>query len=1035
MVDHRIARTLLPLLALTSLSGVTGCSGDDGKNGNAGSNGTSCTVTADEEAGTATIVCTDGTEAVVTGGEDGASCTVDDNADGTKTITCDDGTTVTVEDGTTPEPCTVEDNGDGTKTVTCGEDSIVVSDGIDGIDGIDGAACTVEDNGDGSRTIECEDGTTVTIADGQAGENGLGVLITDFHGTETLMSTGAFADGKFLATAQITSATADESGLVTVDFTVDNADGDPVLGLSGISANISRLEPAYPGESWNRWVPYVYRTQTVVGVGSWPAPDGTSAVQGWREDDGTLTDHGDGSYTYEYATDISNVTGYDGTAVTYDRSLRHRVVIMMGGATGATATAFHDFVPDGSAMTESRDIMRTENCQQCHGQEFLRLPSHGGDRLIVQSCVTCHNAGNVDPHSGESLDLKVMIHKIHAGGELLSIPGADGKVWDDPATPGTDESADNGRYAIWTTDDVMNEWWDVGYPANIENCTKCHQGEGTEADNWKENPSRAACGSCHDDVDFATGTNHAGGAMDNDDDCAVCHRSEGAGLAPSVADAHDWIGGNPRQTPEFDISLTVSAPANGSYFVDGESPIVTMVLTNPATGLPIDHTTVVEDATGEGCTLVDTDGDGEWDPCPAGDGQFRTSILTVHGPRARRMPVLTTASRVQIVASGTGPFDLSAANASLVVKFDGGQNVHSTDVVGGDVLLAGTATINVAGGPFASTAAATTAEIIAWLNANAAFAARGIAFDNGAGRVGIRSRNLGTVYSMQLQASNVATQVFAGNLNPQTTTGSYASNNVAARTNPANNDPKAVRSVANITYTLDPVDDLAAGTYIVRVNFADAGSVTGQPQNYRAGSITRTTFQVGTPDDEPLIARNCGTCHQSMVGADDEQGGVGLGIHTNYWIEDEAMDHCGGCHDWQPQYVNSVDPATGQLRSGLGSIGWTGAKPHPRRIHAVHMGANLNYPMASVDRTSDTVAGRQYRIEFPRDVRNCQVCHTAETSGTWATRPSRLPCMGCHDSDAAMGHIRQQTFDPTPADPWSGDEQESCAVCHAPLPE
>jgi hypothetical protein len=43
-------------------------------------------------------------------------------------------------------------------------------------------------------------------------------------------------------------------------------------------------------------------------------------------------------------------------------------------------------------------------------------------------------------------------------------------------------------------------------------------------------------------------------------------------------------------------------------------------------------------------------------------------------------------------------------------------------------------------------------------------------------------------------------------------TGYYASNNVSSRTLAANNDPKAVRSVANITYTLDPVDDLQPGT-------------------------------------------------------------------------------------------------------------------------------------------------------------------------------------------------------------------------------
>ena len=61
-------------------------------------------------------------------GEDGASCSVSQNADGSVTITCEDGTSVTV-----PGP----DDGD------------------------DGTSCTVTGNGDGTSTIRCEDGTEV----------------------------------------------------------------------------------------------------------------------------------------------------------------------------------------------------------------------------------------------------------------------------------------------------------------------------------------------------------------------------------------------------------------------------------------------------------------------------------------------------------------------------------------------------------------------------------------------------------------------------------------------------------------------------------------------------------------------------------------------------------------------------------------------------------------------------------------------------------------------------------------------------------
>ena len=62
-----------------------------------------------------------------------------------------------------------------------------------------------------------------------------------------------------------------------------------------------------------------------------------------------------------------------------------------------------------------------------------------------------------------------------------------------------------------------------------------------------------------------------------------------------------------------------------------------------------------------------------------------------------------------------------------------------------------------------------------WLNANAAFKARAIAY-NQAGKVGIRSRNLGKVYGIQLQASDVTTEVFAGDVTIHMPTGSTASN-------------------------------------------------------------------------------------------------------------------------------------------------------------------------------------------------------------------------------------------------------------------
>ena len=108
-----------------------------------------------------------------------------------------------------------------------------------------------------------------------------------------------------------------------------------------------------------------------------------------------------------------------------------------------------------------------------------------------------------------------------------------------------------------------------------------------------------------------------------------------------------------------------------------------------------------------------------------------------------------------------------------------------------------------------------------------------------------------------------------------------------------------------------------------------------------------------------------------------------------------------------------------------------------RRVHAVHNGAHLNYPNTTVAH-GDGEPGRNWDIAIPIDLRTCDAtCHTSKapfntvaTSGTWKTKAARLPCGGCHDSDAAQAHFKAMTWDPTPANPYSGDEGEACQACH-----
>lgn len=818
-----------------------------------------------------------------------------------------------------------------------------------------------------------------------------------------MLSGGQFGSaGKFFASATITSASVN-AGEVTVEFRVmdpRNNPPTPVTTLTAVGANIAKLAPPSNGDAFSKWVPYIWRTETVSGsaTGNWPNPDGTVRYQGTRENNGTLTNNGDGTYKYVFSTNISNIT-VGGNAITYEPNRKHRVAVMMGGASGPTADAVFDFVPDGSAVSEGRDIVSTDACKACHGPEFH---GHGGDRISTQVCATCHAPGGFDANGGESIDLKVMIHRIHMGGELERIAGADGVVWDNPATPAV-ETADNGEYAIWGYRNTKFTWWKASYPAIIENCTKCHQGTGAQVDNWKNVPSRDACGSCHEAIDWTTGANHTGGPQPNDNNCGTCHPPAGLISPPiiyPVTAAHDWTVTDQRNIPEFGLDIQLSAPANGQFYVNGEAPIVTVVIKE--NDVPIDHTTITQDATAEGCV--------EGSPCPARDGAFTNAALLVHGPRAKSVPVLTTKARA-FIGGGVGPFDLSTSGANLVLKVDAGKNLVVYDVSGGDKIVLGTITVPVVAAAFADVAAATPAEVVAWLNANTAFSARAIAYLlNGA--PAIRSRNLGDVFSIQLQPSVVATAVFNNDTTVKALGNSTAANQLYQASNPTNTDPKITFTTASIQYQLDPVDDLIPGTYVVNLEITDRGRKSAT--DYKTPSVAKRTFQVKQAAEEKPVAGNCDQCHQTSDGR-----GFILDYSRHYKVFDQtATDQCTACHDYQPQN------ATG--------LAWSGAKPISRRVHGVHFGSSLNFPLQTVDYINgDPVVGRNWNITFPMDVRYCDAsCHTTETSGTWKTNASRLPCSGCHDSDASMAHMRLMTWDLTPADPWSGDEEESCMACH-----
>jgi OmcA/MtrC family decaheme c-type cytochrome len=305
-----------------------------------------------------------------------------------------------------------------------------------------------------------------------------------------------------------------------VNFTVTNEDGFPVGGLNtdDLRFTLAKLMPGTNG-SPSTWQSYIVRTRT--GPTGSPGA-GTTMVQATRDQDGTLVDNLNGSYTYTFQTDVTNVvcpapcTDAEGNPLdlSYQPSLTHRLGIQTRGDL-PMVNGLYTFAPaTGAVVASGREIVKTETCNECHN----KLEIHDA-RIETGYCVTCHNPGSTDPSSGNTVDFKVMIHKLHRGEHLPSVVAG-------------------GEYAIWGYSG-KHDFSDVVFPQDIRNCTKCHDGsdpETPQGDAW-QTPSIAACGACHDDVDFSDGTNHDGGAQ-TDSTCLTCHRIDGTGLAKSATVAH-----------------------------------------------------------------------------------------------------------------------------------------------------------------------------------------------------------------------------------------------------------------------------------------------------------------------------------------------------------------------------------------------------------------------------------------------------------------------------------------------------------------
>jgi OmcA/MtrC family decaheme c-type cytochrome len=277
-----------------------------------------------------------------------------------------------------------------------------------------------------------------------------------------------------------------DDGTVTVAFTIADDAGMP-LDINGVMTpgrvRVSFLMGYIP-QGGGQYVSYTTRTAT-------SSITGESAVQPTSDSGGTLTELAVGSYTYEFGTKLP--AGYDRDATHALGFYSDRNLSEFGMPT-QRADGVEQLVPSGGEVVDIREIVTDEACAQCHDNLQLH-----GRRHSVGLCIMCHVEGVLDPDTGNTVDMREMIHKIHSAAD----------------------------YTIIGYRQSVHDYSHVEYPQDTRYCDTCHVEEAAQGAAYMLNPTRAACGSCHEEVNFATGEGHAGGPVISDNFCANCHFPEG----------------------------------------------------------------------------------------------------------------------------------------------------------------------------------------------------------------------------------------------------------------------------------------------------------------------------------------------------------------------------------------------------------------------------------------------------------------------------------------------------------------------------
>lgn len=383
-----------------------------------------------------------------------------------------------------------------------------------------------------------------------------GRVTRELHGAITPQIFSTAQEEHYLTAQQIAYI---RPGLnITVNSVVIGTDNKPVVDLAFTDEGGQPLDRAGVLTPGPLTISFIlawydpagrYYTDYTTHIETDPAT-GHQATQAAADSGGTWEDLGIGHARYHFNTVLP--AGYDATKTHTLGIYASRVINLTDPLTinkTYFANTLFDFRPDGQPVTDTWGEITTAACDKCHDP----LSAHGETgRREVKLCILCHNPQTSDAETGHSLDMKVFIHKIHMGSSLPSV-------------------LEGHPYQIVGYRQSVNDFSNVVFPQPINNCASCHTPDAPQASAWYTYPSRAACGSCHDGIDWTTGEDHAAtGPQLDDSKCASCHPPQGQlEYDASVQGAHTVVY---KSKQLHGLTMKVLGVTNAA---PGQKPVVT----------------------------------------------------------------------------------------------------------------------------------------------------------------------------------------------------------------------------------------------------------------------------------------------------------------------------------------------------------------------------------------------------------------------------------------------------------------------------